>query len=176
MTNSTNTLSELAAGIYQPHVSVAIKKLHEDAFVPSYGTEGAAGADLAAVIYPEDYPDGTPPAGQEALPIKPGERRLVKTGIAIELPIGYEAQCRPRSGLALKHGITVLNAPGTIDSDYRGEIGVILHNTSEKVFYVNPGDRIAQLVIAPVTKGQFIEADDLSDTVRGEGGYGSTGV
>jgi len=156
---------------------VGVKKLHPNAKAPVYGTDGAAGADLSAVTYPEDYGSHGPQPGHEALPILPGQRRLIKTGIAIELQPGFEAQIRPRSGLALKHGVTVLNTPGTIDSDYRGEIGVILLNTSDQTFYVNPGDRIAQMVIAPVTKGEFaFTGGDFSETERGEGGFGSTGV
>lgn len=145
-------------------VNVAVKKLKAGARLPTYGTAEAAGADLYA------YVEG------DAIPVGPGERVLIPSEIAIELPTGYEGQVRPRSGLALKHGLTVLNAPGTIDSDYRGSIGVILLNTSDKTFYVNNGDRIAQLVIAPVTTAEFYETDGLSSTDRGEGGYGSTGV
>lgn len=129
-------------------------------FVPKYATEGAAGADLVAAI---------------AMPmwILKGERLLIPTGIKIAIPDGYEAQVRPRSGLALKHGITVLNSPGTIDSDYRKEIGVILINHSDTDFLINPGDRIAQLVIAPVVQAQFeIGGVDKND----RGGFGSTGV
>lgn len=129
-------------------------------FVPKYATEGAAGADLVAAI---------------AMPmwILKGETLLIPTGIKIALPEGYEAQVRPRSGLALKHGITVLNSPGTIDSDYRKEIGVILINHSDTDFLINPGDRIAQLVIAPVVQAQLeIGSVDKND----RGGFGSTGV
>lgn len=158
-------------------VNVGWKKLHSDAIMPTYGSDQAAGADLYAVTYPEDYPSPVTHSGDLALPIEPGERRLIRTGIAIELPKGTEAQVRPRSGLALKHGITVLNSPGTIDADYRGEICVILFNSSKRTFFVNPGDRIAQLVIAPVLSARFLAIGGvLSETTRGEGGFGSTGV
>ncbi len=130
--------------------------------VPEYQTAGAAGADLRACV--------TSP-----IQINPGDRRLVPTGLRLEIPSGYEAQVRPRSGLAFKNGITVLNSPGTIDSDYRGEIGVVLHNAGKEIFTVNHGDRIAQLVIAPVCRAVFEIHDLLSDTDRGCGGYGSTG-
>lgn len=158
------------------NVPVAWEKLHPDAHVPVYSSDQAAGADLCAVFYPDDYV-APPTSGEKAIALLPGERRLFKTGISIELPEGYEAQVRSRSGLALKHGIMVLNSPGTIDSDYRGEIGVILYNTGKRTFYVNPGDRIAQLVIAPVVTALFFAAGGtLSATERGEAGFGSTGV
>ena len=114
----------------------------------------------------------TPPASAV---IKAGKRGIVGTGLYIELPEGYEAQVRPRSGLAFKHGVTVLNAPGTIDSDYRGEIRVILINLGEEDFAIEPGDRIAQMVFAPVTKAELETADELGETARAEGGFGSTG-
>ena len=128
--------------------------------LPERASTGAAGADLRA-------------AGNVVL--KPGARALIQTGFAIAVPEGYEAQVRPRSGLALKYGVTVLNAPGTIDADYRGEIGVILVNHGAEPFHVTRGDRIAQLVIAPVTMAQFKEGP-LPDSVRGEAGFGSTGI
>lgn len=156
--------------------NVKIKKLRPDAKVPVYGSAEAAGADLSAVFSPEDYKDGVIKEGEEAVGIKPGQRLIVKTGIAIELLPGFEAQVRPRSGLAAKHGITVVNTPGTIDSDYRGEIMVILLNTGDKTFYINPGDRIAQMVIAPVVRGDFAVVDELDNTVRGVNGFGSSGV
>ncbi len=147
---------------------IGFKKLHPDAQVPTYASEHAAGADLFANVKAmTDEPE---------VVIAPGKRALIKTGIAIELPAGLEAQVRPRSGLALKHGITVLNSPGTIDADYRGDIGVILLNTSDEDFVVKHGDRIAQLVIASHFTGDFIETDELGDTTRGENGFGSTGV
>jgi dUTP pyrophosphatase len=153
------------------HVFVGFKKLHSDAKAPIYATAEAAGADLHAVVYPDDV------GSEKGIWVLPGTTKLIRTGIAIELNPGYEAQVRPRSGLAAKHGITVLNAPGTIDSDYRGEIGVLLHNTSKLEFFVRPGDRIAQLVVAPVARAVFEEQTNaMSETVRGAGGFGSTGV
>lgn len=140
-----------------------VQLLNAKAQVPTYGSEEAAGADLYAAF------------DEETRYVLPGERVLVPTGIAIELQPGTEAQVRPRSGLAAKHGITVLNTPGTVDSDYRGEIKVILFNTSLQAFEITSGDRIAQLVIAPVVRGVFEVAESLDDTSRGEGGFGSTG-
>ena len=131
---------------------------------PAYQSAHAAGLDLMAAI----------PAHSRTV-IEPGAREAVPTGLAIELPPGYEAQVRPRSGLALKHGVTVLNAPGTIDADYRGEIRVILINHSAEPFEIARGDRIAQMVIAPVSQVALIEVDELTDTARGDGGFGSTG-
>jgi len=128
--------------------------------LPDYETSGAAGVDLRA--------------SEEAL-LLPGERAIVSTGIKIEIPEGYEAQIRPRSGIALKNGVTLLNSPGTIDSDYRGEIKVIMINHGSDPFTVNAGDRIAQLMLAPVTRVSWIEDDKLSKTKRGEGGFGSSG-
>jgi len=130
---------------------------------PNYETNGAAGMDLRANI-------------SEAITLKPLERTIVKTGLSIALPIGFEAQVRPRSGLAAKKGITVLNAPGTIDADYRGEIGVILVNLSNENFTVNNGDRIAQLVVAKHERIEWKEVDVLKETERGAKGFGSTGV
>lgn len=154
-----------------PFVWVRWKKLHPEAQVPSYATDGAAGADLCAVFDKDSGITADNPLGLE-----PGERVLVKTGVAIELPFRYEAQVRPRSGLALKHGITVLNAPGTIDSDYRGDIGVILYNAGSETFWIKPGDRIAQLVVSPIAIARFMDTGDvLSETERGAGGFGSTG-
>ena len=131
--------------------------------LPTYATEDSAGLDLRAHL-------------EEAVVLKPLERRLIPTGLHIALPKGYEAQVRPRSGLAYKHGLTVLNAPGTIDADYRGDIGVILINLSVQPFTVEPGERIAQLVVAPYTRAEFNLVEDLDATVRGEGGFGHTGV
>ena len=130
---------------------------------PLYQSEGASGADIAARL---DAP----------LVIKPGERALVPTGIRIEIPQGYEVQLRPRSGLALKHGITVLNTPGTVDCDYRGELKALLINHGSEPFTVRDGDRIGQLVVQQVFRGVFKRSSCLSETERGEGGYGSTGV
>jgi dUTP pyrophosphatase len=130
--------------------------------LPFYATPGSVGMDL---LY----------AGHEEVVLKPFERRLLPTGIAIELPEGYEAQVRPRSGLAIKHGITLLNTPGTIDSDYRGEIKVILINLGNEDFVVRRGDRIAQLVVAPVVRVQWEEVEELTQSLRGPNGFGSTG-
>lgn len=137
--------------------------LKEGAFLPEYKTSGAAGADLRAFI-------------NEPVILKPMERKLIPTGISVELPKGFELQVRPRSGLALKHGITVLNAPGTVDSDYRGELCVLLINLGAEDFKIEKGDRIAQAVVAPFTPAEFIAVDTLSKTERGKGGYGSTGI
>lgn len=131
--------------------------------LPKYETIASAGMDLRANL-------------SESITLKPLERTLVKTGLFIELPVGYEAQVRPRSGLALKKGITVLNSPGTVDADYRGEIGVILINLSNEDFVIENGERIAQLVIAKYQQAEFIEVNELSETSRGTGGFGSTGV
>ena len=130
---------------------------------PNYETEGAAGMDLRANI-------------EEAIILKPLERAIVKTGLFIALPVGFEAQVRPRSGLAAKKGISVLNSPGTVDADYRGEIGVILVNLSNAAFVINDGERIAQLIIAKHERVQWKEVEVLSETERGAGGFGSTGV
>ena len=132
--------------------------------LPQYATLQSAGMDLRAFL-----PDSP-------ITLKPMERTLVKTGLFMELPAGYEAQVRPRSGLALKKGITVLNTPGTIDADYRGEIGVVLINLSQDDFTVNDGERIAQLVIARHEQGELVVVEALDETERGEGGYGHTGV
>ena len=131
--------------------------------LPTYATPQSAGMDLRANL---DAP----------ITLHPMERRLIPTGLHIALPEGYEAQVRPRSGLALKHGLTVLNTPGTIDADYRGEIGVVLINLSNEDFVVEDGERIAQMVIARHEQGEFIPVDVLDETERGEGGYGHTGV
>ena len=131
--------------------------------LPNYETIASAGMDLRANL--------TTP-----ITLKPLERAIVKTGLFIELPIGYEAQVRPRSGLAAKNGITVLNAPGTVDADYRGEIGVILVNLSQEDFVIQNGERIAQLIIAKHERATWVEVQELSETSRGEGGFGSTGV
>jgi len=131
--------------------------------LPRYETALAAGCDVRAAV-------------REPLTLRPGERFMVPTGIAIALPPGWEAQMRPRSGLAAKHGVSCVNAPGTIDADYRGELKVILINHGTEDFTVNRGDRIGQMVIAPVYQARFEEAGDLNDTVRGDGGFGSTGV
>ncbi len=131
--------------------------------LPQYATPQSAGMDLRAQL-------------DEPVTLRPLERRLIPTGLFIALPQGYEAQVRPRSGLALKHGITVLNAPGTIDADYRGEVGVLLVNLSDTPFVVNDGERIAQMVIARHEQGEWMPVEELDDTERGTGGYGHTGV
>ena len=137
-------------------------KLSPDAHLPEYKSEGASGADLFAYI-------------EEELVIAPRQRRLVPTGVAVQLPFGYELQVRPRSGLALKHGVTVLNTPGTVDSDYRGELQVLLINLSDEDFRLRKGDRIAQAVISKVERVSFEEVLYLDETKRGTAGYGSTG-
>jgi dUTP pyrophosphatase len=141
-------------------IKIINKSFHE---LPNYETIASAGMDLRANI-------------SEPISLKPLERTLVKTGLFIELPIGYEAQVRPRSGLAFKKGITVLNSPGTVDADYRGEIGVILVNLSQETFVIENGERIAQLIIAKHERADWIEVQEISETSRGEGGFGSTGV
>ena len=144
--------------------AVGVRRLPggEDLPLPAYMSEGAAGADVVAAV-------------REDLVLAPGERALVPTGIALEVPDGFEVQVRPRSGLAVRHGITLLNSPGTIDSDYRGPLGVVLVNHGSEPFVVRRGDRIAQLIVAPVARAAFRETDALAVTARGEGGFGSTG-
>ncbi len=138
-----------------------VNKGHQQ--LPAYATPQSAGMDLRANI-------------DEPITLHPMERRLIPTGLHIALPEGYEAQVRPRSGLALKHGLTVLNAPGTVDADYRGDIGVVLINLSQEDFVINDGERIAQLVIARHEQADFVVVEELDQTERGEGGYGHTGV
>jgi dUTP pyrophosphatase len=144
-------------------VDIRVRRLEHGAGLPmpAYATSGAAGMDICAA---------------ESLTLRAGKRHAVATGFAFAIPDGYEVQVRPRSGLALKHGITCLNTPGTIDSDYRGEVKVILANLGDEDFMINTGDRIAQIVVAPVTQGMMLEVDALDDTERGTGGFGSTGV
>ncbi len=146
-------------------VKIALKQLPhgKDLLTPAYATSHSAGMDLLAAI-------------EQDILLKPGERKLIPTGISMALPDGYEAQVRPRSGLALKNGITVLNTPGTIDADYRGEVGVILINLSQENFAIQRGMRIAQMIIAPYIQAAWQEVDVLPETARGEGGFGSTGV
>lgn len=142
---------------------IEVKVINKSGFeLPAYATPQSAGVDLKAHI-------------EEAVNLAPMQRMVIPTGLCIALPVGYEAQVRPRSGLALKHGITVLNAPGTIDADYRGEIGVILINLSDKDFTINPGERIAQLVLAKHEQIDWKLTDILDETERGAGGYGHTG-
>lgn len=142
---------------------IDIKCVAQDgAVIPEYKTAGAAGADICALL-------------SESITLKPMERALVPTGLSFEIPEGYEIQVRPRSGLAIKNGITCLNTPGTIDSDYRGEVKVILINLSSENFEIKNGERIAQIVVSPVTLGNFVKTDSLEATERGAGGFGSTG-
>lgn len=141
-------------------IKIINKSEHE---LPNYETIASAGMDLRANLL-------------EPISLQPLERAIIKTGLFIELPLGYEAQVRPRSGLAAKKGITVLNSPGTVDADYRGEIGVILVNLSSEIFIVENGERIAQLIIAKHERAEWIQVQELSETSRGEGGFGSTGV
>ena len=148
-------------------VEIALKRLpHGEGLpAPAYETAHAAGMDLRAAL-----PEGEP------LTLRPGERFAVPTGLSMAIPPGYEGQVRPRSGLAFRHGVTCLNAPGTVDADYRGEVKVILINLGPDDFIVRRGDRIAQLLIAPVVQAGWRETDALDDTARGEGGFGSTGA
>jgi dUTP pyrophosphatase len=143
-------------------IPVPVKRLEhfDDLDLPAYATDGAAGMDVLAA---------------EDVVLQPGGRHAVATGLALAIPPGYEIQVRPRSGLALKHGITVPNTPGTIDSDYRGELKVILINHGAEAFAIRRGDRIAQLVLAPVVRASWLKVDELDETSRGEGGFGSTG-
>ncbi|MEF2554134.1 dUTP diphosphatase [Aurantimonas sp. A2-1-M11] len=145
-----------------PQIAILRLPHGADLPLPAYASDGAAGADLRAAL-----------AGE--LVLAPGERALVPTGLAFEIPEGFEVQIRPRSGLAVKHGVTVLNTPGTIDSDYRGEVQVVLVNLGAEPFAIARGDRIAQMVVAPVAQARFTERAALSDSTRGAGGFGSTG-
>ena len=141
---------------------VLIKKLNPDVKLPSYKTSGASGMDLMACI-------------EKPIKISPNSSYLVPTGLSMAFSEGYEVQIRPRSGLAAKNNITILNTPGTIDSDYRGEIKIILFNHGKEDFLINNKDRVAQMILTPVVKMEFEETDNLPDTLRGEGGFGSTG-
>lgn len=145
-----------------PEIAVVRLAEGEGLPLPAYMSDGAAGADIVAAVH-------------EDLVLAPGQRALVPTGFALEIPPGFEVQVRPRSGLAMKHGVTLLNTPGTIDSDYRGPVGVILVNHGHEPFTVRRGERIAQLVVSPVVQAAFGEAELLGATGRGEGGFGSTG-
>ena len=160
MPSSDKNLSEKKST--SPDVPLLVKRLPhgEGLELPGYATDGAAGMDVLSA---------------EDVTLAPGERHAVATGLAIAIPQGYEVQVRPRSGLALKHGITVPNTPGTIDSDYRGELKVILINHGSAAFEIRRGDRVAQLVLAPVTRATWLRVDVLDETARGEGGFGSTG-
>lgn len=146
-----------------PEVQIRVKRLNHGAglAMPAYATSGAAGMDICTA---------------ESLLLRTGKRHAVATGFAFAIPDGFEVQVRPRSGLALNHGITCLNTPGTIDCDYRGEIKIILANLGDEDFQINRGDRIAQLVVAPVTQAAMIEVETIDATARGAGGFGSTGV
>lgn len=148
----------------QKQLNVCIQRLPhgKDLDSPHYASTHAAGADLRAAV-------------EEEMILPPGEQVLIPTGFAMALPAGFEAQVRPRSGLALKHGITVLNTPGTIDADYRGEVGVILMNHGQHPFHIQRGDRIAQMIVAPVVQASWQEVDTLNATERGSGGFGSSG-
>ncbi|MCB1396059.1 MAG: dUTP diphosphatase [Rhodobacteraceae bacterium] len=153
-------------------MSVLIKTLREDwadpaIALPAYETPGSAGADIRANLRPEDRATG--------FTIDPMHRVLIPTGLIVEIPQGYEIQVRPRSGLSLKHGITLPNTPGTIDSDYRGPVGVPLINLSDRPYTIQHGERIAQMVVAPVVQGRFVLSETLNETTRGAGGFGSTG-
>lgn len=145
------------------NIKIYVKLNNEDMPLPEYMTTGSAGLDLFACV-------------TESLSIMPGKTALVPTGLSIEIPDGYEAQIRPRSGLALKWGITLLNSPGTIDSDYRGEIRVIIINHGQKTFTINRGDRIAQMVFSPIVKADFEVVHELGKSGRGNGGFGHTGL
>lgn len=143
---------------------MVVKLINKSAFeTPKYETKNAAGVDLRANT-------------EETIALSPMQRQLIPTGLFLEIPEGFEAQVRPRSGLALKKGLTVLNAPGTIDADYRGEVGVILVNLSDETVTIEPGERVAQLVFAPFEQANFLQVDALSETERGTGGFGSTGT
>jgi len=141
---------------------VLVRKLHPDVKIPQYMTEFSAGMDVCAFL-------------ENSIAIEPGERCLVPTGLAFAIPEGYEVQVRPRSGLAIKHGIALVNSPGTIDADYRGEISIILINHGLESFEINSGDRIAQLIVAPVCQAELLQVTELTETRRGSGGFGHTG-
>ena len=143
-------------------VKILVKKFDKNIKLPAYKTSGSSGMDLVAYI-------------KNKITINPGKTAMIPTGIAVAIPKNYEIQIRPRSGLAAKKGISVLNTPGTVDADYRGEIKIILINLSKKLFVVKSGDRIAQMILCPVVKGKFKEVRKLPKTIRGKGGFGSTG-
>ena len=142
-------------------VKLLIKKLHKNIILPEYKTDGSSGMDLMANV-------------EQTVKILPGEKKIISTGIMVAIPEQYEIQIRPRSGLAAKNGISVLNTPGTIDSDYRGEIKVILINLGKDIFQINKNDRIAQMIVCPIIRVELKEVESLPETVRGEGGFGST--
>jgi len=157
-----NEQAEGAVRVGKVKVLVKRQEGTEDLPLPRYMTEGSAGMDLLAAV-------------DEPVVLEPGERRMVPSGISIALPVGYEAQVRPRSGLAVRHGVTLLNTPGTIDSDYRGEVCVILVNLGAEPFKVGRGDRIAQMIVAPVVQAEWEEGAELPETRRNSGGFGHTG-
>ncbi len=142
-------------------VKIKIKKIHSDAIIPSYAHKGDSGMDIYSI---ENFELGIL------------ERKLTKVGLSFEIPLGYEIQTRPKSGLAIKYGITLVNTPGTIDSSYRGELGIILINTSKEIYYVKKGEKIAQIVLQKVEEIEFEEVENISETARGSGGFGSTGL
>jgi dUTP pyrophosphatase len=142
---------------------ILIKRLSKEVLLPKYETSGSSGMDIAAFI-------------EKKIEIKPGEKALVPSGFSVSIPEGLEIQIRPRSGLAVKNGISVLNTPGTIDADYRGEIKVLLINLSKETFIVENGSRIAQMVVCPIIQAKLHEVEELSETIRGSGGFGSTGT
>jgi dUTP pyrophosphatase len=146
-------------------VEIKVKRMrgHEDMPLPAYETEGSSGMDLRAAV-------------SESIMLNPGEIKLIPTGLAVSIPRGFEAQIRPRSGLALNHGIGMVNSPGTIDSDYRGEIGLVMINWGERPFEIRRGDRIAQMLITRIYRARMLEVGDLDSTCRGEGGFGHSGV
>ena len=146
----------------QPLLKIEILPGNEDLGLPAYATEGSAGLDLKAAL-------------TQSLTIQPGQREAVPTGLKMAIPPGYEGRARPRSGLAMKHGLTLTNSPGTIDSDYRGEVKVLLINRGQSPVVLNRGDRIAQLLISPVAHAKIVQVEKVDDTARGEGGFGHTG-
>ena len=165
------TVSMYDISMQPPGIAVNIswtKEADKRVALPAYQTDGAAGMDVRSNLAEEHRTKG--------IMLAPGERMLVPTGLRIEIPQGYEMQVRPRSGLALKSGVTVANAPGTIDSDYRGELGVVLINLGQEPFLIGHGDRVAQLVLAPVSRCEWHEVDKHSASPRGAGGFGSTGI
>lgn len=152
----------MATPMIPPSLNVQVRRLSPLAVVPSYMSDLAAGVDLHAAV-------------NDAISLAPGERTLVPTGLALAIPAGFEGQVRPRSGLALKKGVSLVNSPGTIDADYRGEVGIIVINHGQDVVTIAPGERIAQLIIAPVVRVEFCEVDELDATRRNAGGFGHTG-
>ena len=147
----------------EPVLKIEVLPGHEDLELPSYATDGAVGLDLRAAL-------------KEPLTLKPGERGIVPTGLKMAIPAGYEGCVRPRSGLAMKHGLTLTNSPGTIDSDYRGEVKVLMINLGQEPVVLQRGDRVAQLLISPVAHAQVVKVENLDDTARGGGGFGHTGI